>query len=141
MNEYEKQAEDFCKKYGVHIHITKIGTRQGFPYETNDYMWHDVYDVRVSRKADKSKRLHTPFYASAMRTSKGERITKYDVLSDLSSYAYMDCSNIEDFAIAYGYDTDEEYKKTEQVYKACLRLHEKVNEVFADCLDELADIV
>lgn len=141
MEDYNKQAEDFCKKHGVKIYISKVGEVKGFPNEPTDKYMHNKYDVRIIRKDYPSKKMYTPFYDSAFNYGTSKRPSKYDILADLSMYINMD-DNFERWAYAYGYglDTEEDVKRAKKVFYDCQRLHDKVNEVFSDCLDDLSEI-
>lgn len=126
MNEYEKQANDFAKKYGVKL--TELSMRYGS-------MWGEkqercIFKMRLSR----GRRSYTfDFGQSIMNGS--ETPTMYDVLACLQKY---DCGTFEDFCREFGYDEDS--RRAERTYKAVCREYAAVERLFGDCMDELQEI-
>ena len=143
MDEYQKQAEDFCKKYGVVIHITRTGERIGFPNDDGgDTNKHFTFNVRIWRKNNPKLKMSTTFTGSAYDYCHNERITKYDVLADLSHYIYQpNC--IEDFMLEYGYEIKKrgDYARIKRIFDACQSLSERLHKIFnKKVLEDLAEI-
>ena len=138
MNEYEKQARDFLKNCGAKMTISAAGIVQGFPFDTTDKNNHNKYIVKIRRGG---KSYQFPFYDSAYNTQRGERPTAYDVLACIEKCAPY--GDVWDFAAEFGYEIDSraEFQRVSRIFKACETQARKINRIFADCMDELCEIV
>ena len=95
MNEYDKQAEDFCKKHGVIIKSECIEPVRGFPNGQDD-MWHFKFKVTVKRKKSRSQ-MTFDFYGSYYDyVDNVQELRDYEILSCLASDSYCP-DNIDDF--------------------------------------------
>lgn len=144
MSEYTKQAEDFCKKYGVKMTISHV-TEKGYVYRRLTTEWKRstmtngwLYRVRIDRNG---KSWSFNFSDSIHNYLNNKRPTKYDVLACIEKYEpyYQD---VWDFAREFGYDINsrETYQKTERIYKAVKKEYSNVVRMFDDCLEELQEI-
>ena len=106
MTEYEVQANDFLKKAGAKMTISRIGEVWGFPFD-HDLMWHYKYQVTLSRNG---QQYRFQFYDSHQNWLNNQRPTRYDVLACVEKYEVPD--SLRDFAYEYGYDfeTERDYK-------------------------------
>lgn len=129
LNEYEKQAMEFCEKNHVKIWFSFIGRKQ----------WKEIgaavntYRVSIMTPI---KSFTVTFHDSINNTVTGARPTKYDVLACLTKY---DPGSFEDFCNEFGYD---EYNRNSMsTYRAVLKEWEKMEEAFTEeQLEELRKI-
>ena len=152
MNEYEKQALDFCKKYGVEITLTYLG-KQKREEVFGDDIARDTYSVDIIRNGNKFSLL---FSDSIFNTEKNEESrrgrrkvwnqvlkvqtpTAYDILAVLTKYAPGD---FDDFLRDYGYQitNHREYLKLNCLYLRVKDEYASVYKMFSDCMDELSEI-
>lgn len=131
MNEYEKQARDFMKKYGWSFTRTCIG---GERPDWDKEHTHSVYKYTFrKRKSDgKSRTMSGKFYASLFEPNKCEA---YDVLACLTK---NDPGTMDDFFAEYGIEIHswEDAKRAMSQHKACLREYKSVMHL-VDSQDEL----
>lgn len=165
INEYEKQALDFCKKYNVdyryrfsHQEIREFGdSSRRYPQ--------DVYICTLSRV--KGETFSFKYYQSAMGSSwdgldaesvgrlvkpmggatlhdvemarrkhaRGTAPTAYELLSCLQK---NDPGLFDDFCQEMGYSNDS--IKAHKVYLDCQKEWAKVRSLFSDCMEELQEI-
>ena len=145
MNEYEKQALDFCEKYGVEINLTYLG-KQKREVVFGDDIARDTYSVDIIRKGNK---FSLTFSDSLFNTEKNEESrrgrrniqtpTAYDILAVLTKY---DVGDFDDFIADFGYSfkTERDYIKIKQIYFNVVDEYRSVYKMFSDCMDELSDI-
>ena len=149
MNEYEKQAKDFLKRFGIKIRKTYIGDRKGFPNEPDDTLIHQEWSVRIFHENNPTEYMQFPFYGSYndyleyRRKSERKRILHdYDILSCLSSEMYCP-ETIEDFIDEYGYwinrggDLNRVMNIYEELKKRSDDLHCFFNEEELEALSEI----
>lgn len=114
MNDYEKQARDFMKKYGWSFTRTCIG---GERPDWDKEHTHSVYKFTFrKRKGDgKSRTMSGKFYASLFEPNKCEA---YDVLACLTK---DDPGDLDEFIKEYGIviNSEESYKTAVKTWKAC----------------------
>ena len=158
MNEYVKQANDFCKKYHVELGFQFLKTDK---YFINDAEERDVYNITIKRnKGDKTLEYNFTFGDSMNNTEKNQiklknyytgemkktgqrkqitQLTNYDVLSVLQKYKIGD---FDDFICEYGYtfNTEKEYIKIKQLYFSVIEEYRSVCKLFNDCIEELQEI-
>lgn len=132
-NEYEAQALEFCRKYGVAIKA-KEGVR---PYKTFGGL--DYY-ITILRDG---KQWSFWFTDSIANKESGKKPTAYDVLARLEKYEVAD--NLHDFCAEFGYNEFDEYtckedKESRRIWKAVQKEYNNVVRMFSDCLDELCEI-
>lgn len=126
INDYEKQALYFAKKYGVKLEIL------GGEYKT---MWNErqnryVFKCELSRN---SKSYNFEFGQSIANGS--NEPTMYDILSCLTKY---DPEPFDDFCTEFGYDINS--RDSRKTYKAVYKEYEAVERLFGDIMDELQEI-
>ena len=127
MNEYEKQANDFAKKYGVKIAVLNKEYKKHFSYD-DQKRW--VFKLRLTR----NKKQYTFEFGQSI--AEGEMPpTIYDVLSCLQKY---EIGTFQDFCSEFGYNDDS--IRAYKTYKAVLKEYNAVNRLFGDVLDELQEI-
>lgn len=131
MSEYTKQADDFCKKYGV-----KIDAKFLFygPYFDDDETHRDVYEITIYR--DGKKPWVFKFGQSIAKSKQNRTPPKeYDVLACIQK---SDIGTIEDFCCDFGYNEDslkarETYFNVQKEWNNCAR-------TFGDVIEELQEI-
>jgi len=137
MSGYERQAEDFCKKYNVKMSFEYLGKKK---YFAGDTKYRDVYRVLITRK---NENMVVRFGDSLYNTAKRPRVnpTKYDILACLTRY---DPESFEFFCDNYGYEQYDDYghinKASHRIYKAVVKDWQNVDRIFSDCIDELSEI-
>ena len=145
MNEYGKQALDFCEKYGVEITLTYLG-KQKREEVFGDDIARDTYSVDIIRNGNK---FSLTFSDSIFNTQKNEERRKgrryiqtpaaYDILAGLTKY---DPGDFDDFLHDYGYQitNHREYLKLNCLYLRVKDEYTSVYKMFSDCMDELSEI-
>lgn len=140
MNEYIKQAQDFCKKYNVIIEITYKCTDK---YFVDDKEKRDIYNVTIIRKNKKYDFAFGDSIANTQKNSKKDNLkikpSEYDILATLTKY---DIGDFDDFCSEFGYEfkTEKEYIKIKQLYFDVKEEYKNVINLFNDCLDDLSEI-
>ena len=129
MSEYEAQANEFLSKSGTKMTISRIGEVEGFPFDDKDSMWHDKYQVTLSRDG---KQYRFQFYGSFYDWQHNKRPSRYDVLACVEKYEVPD--KLEDFAAEFGYDLEssKDYKRVNRIWEACKKQYEKLLWLFGD---------
>lgn len=127
MNEYEKQANDFAKKYGVKM--TELSMRYGSMWDETQERC--IFKMRLSR----NRKSYTFEFGQSIAAG-SKTPTMYDVLACLQKY---DCGTFEEFCLSYGFDEDS--RNAERTYKGCVKEYAAVERLFGDCMDELQEIV
>lgn len=130
--EYQKQAEDFAKKYGVTLKILGCEYKK---YFDGDDQPRYVFKLKLSRKVD-GKTVSYTFEFGQSIVNGSEEPTIYDVIVCMTKY---DPETFEDFCMTYGYDTDS--RKAEKVYRAVCKEWKAIEKLFGDCMEELQEIV
>lgn len=133
VSEYEKMANDFCKKHNVKMTISFKEYGKHFHDDTES---RNIYKVRIDRN---HKTYSFNFGDSIYNTNAGKRPTKYDILACLQKY---DIGSFDDFISEYGYviESNKDYHRLFKLYKACCKEYKNVNRLFSDCMEELAEI-
>ena len=127
MNEYENQASDFAKKYGVKILVLGKEYKKHFA-DDKQKRW--VFKLRLTR----NKKRYTFEFGQSI--AEGEMPpTMYDVLSCLQK---NEIGTFQDFCSDFGYNDDS--IRAYKTYKALLKEYNAVNRLFGDVLDELQEI-
>ena len=133
VSEYEKMANDFCKKYNVKITISFKEYGKHFHDDTES---RNIYRVRIDRD---HKTYSFNFGDSIYNTNTGKRPTKYDVLACLTKY---DVGNFDDFLAEYGYKVEsiDDYHRMMKLYKKVKKEYKNVYRLFSDWMEELEEI-
>lgn len=129
MTNYDLQAKEFAKKYGVKFIVFHSETEYR-PYFSDDKASRYVFKCRLVRN-NKSYTFH--FGQSIANGSASPSL--YDVLATLEKY---DVGSFEDFCSEFGYEAyNEDYtgrnKKSFNIYKAVIRQYKAVVRLFGDC--------
>lgn len=167
MSEYQKQAHDFAVKHNLTMSTVYLGhyarfsdritavfkitlerpNKKPFTFDFSTSI-NDSYIYRVSgefkhRKGLPSKLDFKKWFSNGRKMSQGyceiseckTPPTLYAVLSCLTKY---DPETFEDFCFEHGYDTDS--RKAYDTFLAVDKEWHEVKRMFADCLEELAEI-
>lgn len=126
MNDYEKQALDFAKKYGVKLQI--LGSKYKTLWGEEQKRW--VFKCKLSR----NHKSYTFKFGQSIANSSKEP-TMYDILSCLTKY---ETESFYDFCAEFGYDINS--RKDEKTYKAVCKEYGAVERLFGDIMDELQEI-
>ena len=132
--DYEKQADDFCKKTNVKIKITFF--KHDFHF-VDDKEKRDIYKITIIRG---KKFIVLNFGQSLHHSIKGSKNfkepTNYDILSSLQKY---DVGSLQNFCDEFGYDVDS--KKAEKKYIAVCKEFYKVCKIWTnEEIEELQEI-
>lgn len=122
--EYDAQAGEFMRKWGVKIHRHFVGKMRHFPCGRS-------YSFR--------------FGDSLVNTQKFPRHepSDYSILACASADSCFDCGDMWDMIEEYGYDAPRgrrEFDKLHQIWVNSSEHARKLRELFADCLDELQEV-
>lgn len=136
IDQYEKQALDFCKKHNVQIHVVKSGTVQGFPNCKHDrHMTHIRNRVKITTALGS---FGFYFYGSYADWQYGRKATPYQILADIACYIYTP-DNFNDFCAEYGYDDDS--MSAFRVFKGSRKMSDNLHKYFTEeQLTDLAEI-
>jgi len=155
MNEYDKQARDYCKKYGIKIVANLIGTMKYFPDDTEK---RDVYEVTIKRinkepwtfkygdsiqntnfRIDRGKQIFMSYSERKNNRKKWRKPSEYDILTCLTKYEVGD---FDDFISDFGYEfnTEKEYIRVKQIHQDVKDEYRNVMRVLGDTIDELQEI-
>ena len=138
MTEYEVQANEFLKKSGTKMTISRIGEVEGFPFDYHDNMWHYKYQVTLTRN---KKQYRFTFYDSFNNWLENKRPSRYNILACIEKYEVP--YRVEDFASEFGYDIEEpkRYKRVKKIQQACQEQYERLLELFGEeLMEELREI-
>lgn len=126
INDYEKQALDFAKKYSVKLQIL------GSEYKS---MWNERQNRYVFKcKLSRNLKSYTFEFGQSIANGSKEP-TLYDILSCLTKY---DPESFDNFCSEFGYDIDG--RNAEKTYKAVCKEFAAVERLFGDVMDELQEI-
>ena len=126
INDYEKQALDFAKKYGVKLQILGSEYKSMWNERQNRY----VFKCRLSR----NRKSYTFEFGQSIANSSNEP-NIYDILACLVK---SDPETFEYFCAEFGYDIDS--RKAEETYKAVCKEYKAVERLFGDIMEELQEI-
>jgi len=141
MNNYDKQAEDFCKRNGVKIITRYVGDVKGFPNCPDDKLMHEKWSVRIYHENNPKESLQFPFYGSFHDFGK-RQLRKYDVLASISCEQYCP-DNIEDFMAEYGYEDNfiGDMPRIRRIFNQCRKMADDLHRIFSEReLEELSEI-
>lgn len=129
MNDYEKQAKDFCKKHDIQIIIN---------YWTNDFYFpkdtipRNIYKFSIIR----NKKSYSGNFGQSIANSKRGIIPRaYDILSCIPKHGPV---TFADFCEGYGYGRND--INIIKMYENIDKDWKTVNNIFSDILDELREI-
>jgi hypothetical protein len=133
MDNYEKQVQDFLTKTGTKLTITFDAFKKHFP---EDEQPRNVYNVKLERNG---QTYTCKFGDSINNTESGKKPTPYAVMSCLASDSAFQCADVGEMMDEFGYsaETGAEMRKLESLFKRCKKAAEQLQELFADCLDDL----
>jgi hypothetical protein len=141
MDEYTKQAKDFCQETGTIIEINFSHYGKHF---IDDKEKRDIYNITIKRN---NKSYSFKYGDSINNTEKNEKRrtrikpTEYDILACLIKYD-IDCNDEWEFAKEYGYniDTKQDYIKVVTTFEAVKDEYKNTNMLFNDVMEELQEI-
>ena len=135
MNEYEKQARNFLKKYNAEITIEYLKTDYHFQ---GDKEKRDIYKITIMRGVNYYSFNYGDSIYNSMK-KKRENPGNYDILACLPKY---DVGDFDDFIFEYGYEfkTEKEYIKLKQLYFDIKDEYNNIYNLFSDCIEELQEI-
>ena len=126
INEYEKQALNFAKKYGVKLQIL------GSEYKT---MWGEEQKRSVFKcKLSRNRKSYAFEFGQSIANGNNDP-NMYDILTCLTKY---DPETFDNFCAEFGYDINS--RKDEKTYKAVCKEFAAVERLFGDIMDELQEI-
>lgn len=124
---YQQQANEFAKKYGVKL---KINSSEYGKHFAEDKEGRYIFNCTLTRGGKK----YTFNFGQSIAAGNVEP-TMYDILTCLTKY---NPETFEDFCGEYGYNTDS--IKALNTYKAVNREFNGVNRLFGDILEQLQEI-
>lgn len=138
--EYDAQAGEFMRKWGVKIHRHFVGKMRHFP---NDREPRNVWEITLERSDGRSYSFR--FGDSLINTQKFPRHepSDYSILACASADSCFDCGDVQEMIDEYGYDAPEERREFDKLRRIWVNSNEhsrKLRELFADCLDELQEV-
>ena len=138
--EYDAQAGEFMRKWGVKIHRRFIGKTRYFP---DDREPRNVWEITLERNDGSSYSFR--FGDSLVNTAKVplHKPSDYSILACVSADSLFDCADVWDMVEEYGYDAPNDRREFDKLTRILLTSNEhgqKLRELFADCLDELQEV-
>lgn len=138
--EYDAQAGEFMRKWGVKIHRHFVGKMRYFP---NDREPRNVWKITLERSDGSSYSFR--FGDSLVNTQKFPRHEPpdYRILACASADSCFDCTDVWEMIEEYGYDAPEDRREFDKLHQIWVNSDEhgrKLRELFADCLDELQEV-
>ena len=134
MSEYEKQAMDFAKKYGVKLHV--LGSEYKVMGSFDDGTKRYVFKCRLTR----GRKSYTFEFGQSINGGSKEP-TMYDVLSCLTKW---ETGTFEDFCREFGYDSLPlwKYPAVKKIYLGVRREYQAVCRLFPEqeAMEELYEI-
>ena len=137
--EYDAQAGESMRKWGVKIHRHFVGKMRYFP---NDREPRNVWKITLERSGGS---YSFRFGDSLVNTQKFPRHepSDYSILACVSMDSCFDCKDVWDMIEEYGYDAPEDRREFDKLRRIWVNSSEhgrKLRELFADCLDELQEV-
>ena len=137
--EYDAQADEFMRKWGVKIHRHFVGKMRYFP---NDREPRNVWKITLERSGGS---YSFRFGDSLVNTQKFPRHepSDYSILACVSMDSCFDCKDVWDMIEEYGYDAPEDRREFDKLRRIWVNSSEhgrKLRELFADCLDKLQEV-
>lgn len=138
--EYDAQAGEFMRKWGVKIHRHFVGKMRYFP---NDREPRNVWEITLERSDGRSYSFR--FGDSLANTQKFPRRepSDYSILACASADSCFDCGDVWDMIDEYGYDAPNDRREFDKLHRIWVNSSEhgqKLRDLFADCLDELQEV-
>jgi hypothetical protein len=130
MTDYQKQADNFCKKHGISFKAVYYKHNVYFPEDKKE---RDIRKITLRR----NRKSYTFTFGQSLQDSDHGNTppSKYDVLACITN---RDPGSFEDFCSDFGYDTDS--RKAERTYKAVCKEYKAVDRLFGDIIEELQEI-
>ena len=126
MSEYDQQAADFLKNYGVTLTIKRAKDKRPGWAEPGDPHGNRY---RVTLTHPDRQPLRFNFWGSINDRAKGEDLTAYSVLACISGD--VNCpETFAEFCAEYGYDEDS--RKALATFKRCDRFGRQIRAFFSD---------
>lgn len=131
MNEYEKQAMDFCEKNVKSMEITMIG--KDINERWDDGIYRMKYRFTIMTKKGKYSGY---FWDSKYNTKNKIKPTRYDILAYVTKY---NPGTFNEFCDKFGYNNDS--MKDFKIYQAVCEEWEGISRIFTEKqLEELREI-
>ena len=135
MNEYNKQASEFLKTYGLNLSIRQAIPQRAPLWIDKDKKIEGFYGIKYWVTLSNKDGLHYSFdfwdsIANREKIKHGRndgRPVAYDVLACLDTYS--DGESFEDFCNNFGYDTDS--RQAEKTYYAVMKQIEGIKKVLS----------
>lgn len=131
MNEYVKQAKDFCDKWGIEIKWCFVGVdipSWGKEYKHSHWHWILAKDGKDTQGEYWEGIVNTQkSYQDLNKRNTPETPRAYDLLACLEKYSY---ESFEDFCYSYGYDKDS--KNAYNIWKEVKLEYDGLVNVFGD---------
>ena len=125
--EYNQQAKSFLAKANAKMTITYVCHEKNKAW--GDTFTHHKYRITITTPKGS---MWFYFWGNAI----GDPVREYDVLACLEKY---DHGSFYDFCNEYGYDEDS--RKAEKIYKACIRQYHSLCRIFTpEQMEELREI-
>ena len=137
--EYDAQAGEFMRKYGVRIHRRFDGKRRFF---LGDHEPRNVWRITLMRGDSKMSFLFGDSIVNTHRVPR-HKPSDYSIIACCSADSSFDCANVADMIAEYGYDTPTnraESNKLNRIFVQSRRQAARLREMFADCLNELQEV-
>lgn len=138
--EYDAQAGEFMRKWGVKIHRHFIGKTRYLP---DDREPRNVWKITLKRNDGSSYSFR--FGDSLVNTAEVPRHkpSDYSILARCSADSSFDCASVADMIDEYGYDMPTnraEFNKLNRIFTQSRRQAAQLREMFADCLEQLQEV-
>jgi len=145
MNEYLKQAKEFCTKNNTTVKV--VFCHKGYHFD-GDKQKRDIYNITITRGlqsycfkfGDSIHNTEKNQDRNRDRKRRGLIIpNEYDILACLTTYEVGD---FDDFVDCFGYtfETEKEYIKVKSTHIAVKEEYRNVNRLFNDVMEELQEI-
>ena len=137
--EYDAQAGEFMRKWGVKIHRHFVGKMRYFP---GDREPRNVWEITLERGG---RSYSFRFGDSLTNTQKFPRHepSDYSILACASADSCFDCGDVWEMGDEYGYDAPRDLREFDKLHRIWVTSNEhgrKLRELFADCLEELQEV-
>lgn len=136
-NEYDEQARIFLSNTNTVIKYDYLDYEQEEKERRKtDWTFGILYRVKIKRG---NRSFSFVFHDSVYNANNGKKPTDYSVLACIQKY---DVGSIDDFVSEFGYkfETWEDVKKVQRIYKAVTREYKNVMRVFGDVIEQLREI-
>jgi len=134
--EYDAQAGEFMRKWGVKIRRHFVGKMRYFPYDREP---RNVWEITLERGDHGYSFAFGDSFANTQKSPRHEP-SDYNILACASVDSRFDCADVRDMIDKYGCGEPGDQREFDILNRILLTSNEhsrKLREMFADCLDEL----